>query len=336
MSKLAKKLLAIIAVFFCISFVVIMINQTAQVVGLANTISPAFGQAVLFGLIFFYAVIILTPLILIIKLPKPIMPPDSESSADFEVYLRQIGKRLASNPHLRETKMQFQDRSEIEAGLKILDAKAKEIIKSTASTVFVTTAISQNGRLDALMVLFSQSRMIWQVAKVYNQRPALQELYYLYINVFATALIVNEIDDLDLIDEQIEPVITTVVGSYLANMVPVASVATILTNSIIEGSANAFLTLRVGAVTKNYCASLTSYNKRTLRRFASVEAAAMLTPVMNKSAKIVSKAIYNAAKKAGVGTLEASGKKAREYSQDVAASVSSGLRSTIKKMTFRA
>ena len=89
------------------------------------------------------------------------------------------------------------DRASIESALKVPDAKADDIIKRTASTLFVTTAVSQNGRLDALMVLADQTRLIWQVAHIYNQRPTLRDFGRLYANVGATLFAASELEDLD-------------------------------------------------------------------------------------------------------------------------------------------
>ena len=280
--------------------VVFVINQTAQVVSLANTVSPTFGQIVLIGLLIAYAFVVAVPIVMIARLPKALRPPADESAPEFPIYLQQLGARLAANTYLAGADVQLSDRAGIEAAIRILDAKASQVIKSTASTVFVSTAISQNGRLDAIMVLFAQSRMIWQVAHIYHQRPSLRELIQLYANVGATAFLVSEIEDLD-INEQVEPVITTALGGSLAGLAPgMSMVATIVTQSILEGTANAYLSLRVGVIAQRYCASLTTLNRKGMRRYASVAAASMLGAIVSASAGVVTKAIVNAAKEAGV------------------------------------
>jgi len=291
-------------VFVLVCSTVFVINQTAQIVALANTVSPTFGQIVLIGLLIVYALVILVPIVLFARLPRALRPPSDEQSPEYQVYLKQLGARLAPNRHLSGMGAQLGDRAGIEAALKTLDAKAKGIIKATASTVFLSTAISQNGRLDALMVLAAQSRMVWQVAHVYYQRPTLREMIQLYANIGATIFLVSEIEDLD-IREQVEPVIASALGGSLAGVAPGMSiVATILTESILEGTANAFLTLRVGVICQRYCASLTPFNRKAARRYASVAAASMLGSIVSASATVVSKAILNAAMKAGVGTVE--------------------------------
>jgi len=128
--------------------------------------------------------------------------------------------------------------------------------------------------------------------------------WFVYSNVGATVFVAGEIEDLDL-TEQIEPVINTMMSGSVASLVPgVKSIASIVTQSILEGTANAYLTLRVGVVCRTYCASLASFDRKSTRRFASVTAAAMLGSIVGDSAGRVAKAILVAARKAGVSTIE--------------------------------
>ena len=150
------------------------------------------------------------------------------------------------------------------------------------------------------MVLATQTRLVWQIAQLYQQRPHWRELLNLYSNVAVTALLVSEIEDLD-ISEQIEPIVASVLGSGVVGAVPgLGTVAVnILTNSLIEGTANAFLTLRIGSVTRQYCGALTRLDKRLVRRSATVATAALLGAIVRESAGVVSKAILKAASDVG-------------------------------------
>ncbi|HET7090864.1 MAG TPA: DUF697 domain-containing protein [Anaerolineae bacterium] len=297
------RLVLFTGIFVLICSAIFVVNQTAQVVALANTVSPVFGQVVLYGLLIVYALIVLVPIVMFVRLPQATQPPADDQSPEFRTYLKRLGARLATNPHLAGRDLQLNDRAGIEAALNVLDEQASRMIKATASTVFVSTAISQNGRLDALMVLIAQSRMVWQLAHLYYQRPSLPELIQLYANIGATAFLVSQIEDLD-ISEQVEPVIASALGGSLASAAPgMNMVATLVTQSILEGTANAFLTLRVGVIGQRYCASLTTFDRRAVRRYASVTAASMLGAIVSSSSMVVSKAILSAAKRAGVGTV---------------------------------
>jgi hypothetical protein len=284
--------------------VLFIINQTAQVVMLAGTISPLLAKVVLYALLGLYTLALLVPLVLLWRLPKSVVPPQAEHTPEYEAFLRCLSTRLAKNPHLMTTGVALDNRAGIEKALTLLDATANAIICSAASSVFVSTAVSQNGRLDALMVLAAQTRLIWRVTHVYNQRPSLQDFIRLYANIAATLFAASELDDLDL-REQVEPVIKATIGGSIAGLVPgVTTVASIIVQSVLEGTANAYLTLRVGLIAQTYCRALTSVNRRHARRYASVTAAGMLGGIVSASAANVIKAIIRAAKQAGASTVE--------------------------------
>src|SRR5690606_13585436 len=124
------------------------------------------------------------PVYMFLRLPKPLLPPDTEEGPEFAEYLDRLRRRLATNPHLQGVSLAT--RSEIEVALKSLDAIAEERTKAAASQVFVTTAISQNGSLDSFLVLGAQSKLILEIARIYYQRPTVRDLLSLYSNVAAT------------------------------------------------------------------------------------------------------------------------------------------------------
>src|SRR5947209_3280718 len=104
------------------------------------------------------------------------------------------------------------DRAGVERAVQVLHGRADACITREASLVFVSTAISQSGRLDGLMVLVAQTRMIWRIAHVYWQRPGLREMGYLYANVGATVFAAQTIEDLDL-SELVEPLLAPVLAT---------------------------------------------------------------------------------------------------------------------------
>jgi hypothetical protein len=299
-----KRLAVLVSVLFVLSTLLFIINQTAQVVALANTVNPAFGRTVLIVLAAIYTTLIAVPVALYLRMPRTLRPPADTGSEEYQDYLRLIRKRLACNPRLAGAASSLDETSGIEAAIRILDEHASGLIKKTASSVFVSTAISQNGRLDAIMVLSAQTRMIWQIAQIYNQRPDIREFLRLYANVGTTLFAANELDGLDL-SEQVEPAIRAVAGSSVASLIPgLGAAATMIAHAIVEGTANAYLTLRVGVICQSYCSSLTPIGKKAVRRSATVAAAAMLGSIAGSSAAVVAKAIGAAAKRAGESTVE--------------------------------
>lgn len=293
MNKAFKKITFLTSGLILLFFVIFVINQTSQVVELADKVNRGFGSIVFWGLLIIYAVLILIPVVLFLRLPRSLPPPKSEDAREFGAYLEVLQRRLASNPCLRG--LDLSNRQQIENALALLAKNADKIIHQAAATVFISTAISQSGRLDAFLVLSAQSRMVWQIARLYYQRPMLRDLIGLYANVAGTAFLASEIQDVD-ISEQVTPVLSTALGALAVTIPGFQLAATILVNSVLTGTANAFLTLRVGIIARRYCGSLVVAERRTLHRAASAEAAKLLGSIVKQGTAKLSKALWNASK----------------------------------------
>jgi hypothetical protein len=269
MSTTVRNIAVLIGVLFLLIFVVIVLNQTVQIVETARAVHPVLGDALMWGLIFLYLGLLITPAVLWFRLPKRMSPPTAAEGSEHERFLSDFRRRLSRNPRLRG--LPLDSPTDIEAALQVLDRDARDAITSSASAVFLSTAVLQSGRLDALVVLVAQTRVIWRVAHVYYQRPSLRDFIQLYANVASTAFIAAGVEDVD-----VDVLIGTVFGSSVAAIPGMH----LLASSILTGSANAFLTLRVGMITKEYCRCTVKIEKRGLRRAATLQAAKLLGSIV--------------------------------------------------------
>jgi hypothetical protein len=289
-----KRIVAFLSVFVVVAFAVFVVRETAAVVALARDVDPRFGQVVLWGLVTLYAVCLAIPAILYMCLPKPLVPPASEADPRFPEHLVRLGKRLARNRHLSGTEITADPRS-VKAALATLDDIANQEIRKEASLVFLSTAISQTGRLDGLFVLVVQTRLIWKVAHVYHQRPSAREMLNLYAAVAATVFAAESLEDLDL-GEVIEPLIVPVLeAAGVGATVVLAPVATVLADSLMQGTVNGLLTFRVGCIAKRYSAGLPLPNRKAVRKDATREAADMLGGVAVELSRTVTTALWETA-----------------------------------------
>jgi len=170
--------------------------------------------------------------------------------------------------------------------------------------------------LDAFLVLSAQSRMILRIARLYYQRPTLRDLIQLYANVAGTVFLASELEDVD-ISEQVEPVLSSTLGALAVTIPGIQLAASLLVNSVLTGTANAFLTLRVGIIARRYCGSLVITEKRTLRRTASAEAAKLLGSIVRQGTAKLSKALWKASK----GKVDSVFSGMREYAKEVGSSL---------------
>ncbi len=319
--KTLRNILVPVSILLVVAFLVFLVNQTVQAVALADRIHPGLGTAVLWFLLLVYGGCALVPCVMLLRLPRPLTPPASEAAPEFEAHLSALRRRLRGNPLLAGRSVS--SRQEIEAALRILDARADEIVRSAGSRVFVATAVSQNGSLDGVMVLLAQTRMVWQIARVYYQRPTLRDLAFLYANVASTAFIAAQLDDVD-VAEQIQPLVSGVLGSAAGAVPGFHAASSLLVNSVMTGTANAFLTLRVGIVAKRYCSALVLPERRALRRLAVSQAAQMLGGIARDGAKRVAGAFWSA-------SATRAGDAARGFGE----SVRQGLRAIAERLGFR-
>lgn len=295
MKRTITTLTLLVGTLILFSFAVFTVNQTAQVVQLASAISPAAGRLVLVVLVAIYGVLLAAPLIMVLRLPRPLSPPASREGPEFQVHLDRLRKRLRLNGSLAAPVHTLDDGADVEHAIRQLDEEAVRIIKATASQVFLSTAISQSGRLDTLLVFSMQTRMVWRLAHLYYQRPTLRDMLHLYGNVAAASFVAGELQDIDL-SEQVEPVLSAVVGS-LGGAVPGFQVVTsILANSILSGAADAFLTLRVGIITRRYCGAIVLEQPASLRRKAASEAAQYLGSIVAEGSGRVTRALWHSSK----------------------------------------
>lgn len=286
MKKTLKLLLLLGSGFVLLSFGVIVVNQTAQVVELASRANPALGTVAFWGLIAIYSGLIGIPIVIIVRMPRALTPPESEGGPEFDEHLLALGRRLDSNPYLPAPLGPRPTRRDVELALESLDAEADREVRKMARMVFMTTAVSQSGRLDALLVLAAQSRMVWRIAHIYYQRPSLREMAHLYSNVAATAFVAGELDSVEL-HQMIQPMVAASLGTVGGAIPGLQVVTSVAVNSLISGSANAFLTLRIGMIARAYCGSLVAQPRTRVRRSATAKAARMLSDVVSDCGKQV-------------------------------------------------
>jgi len=298
-----------IGIGLLVLLLIIIFNQTVQIVNFMNTINPILGKATLVVLLVLFASLLMMPLVGFLRYKRGMEIPEDEDSQEFRDYLKQTQKNMLRNKYLKGENFRFDPekdlKDEVVRAYGVLDERARTSIKDKATGVFLTTAISQNGVLDGFFVLGALTKMVWELATLYETRPSLNRMVALYGNVAATVLMARGVEDLDLLDEQIEPLVASILGGGMATLVPGAvTVTNIIVNSITEGSVNALLTLRVGCIAQRYLSALTKPDKKSLRRIATIEALSMLGSVLKDNTVTILKAFSKGATNAARNTVK--------------------------------
>lgn len=294
-----KKILFIGLLFFLTLFLLIVIGQVLTIYHYLANINEIFALIVtsfiailLFGFLFFF-------MLGIFRYPIVQEPPVT-TSEDYEAFLEKKLYRLKKNKYLKSIDYPFEGESTLDIINKAyaeLKQEGDRMMKQDANSIFLTTAISQNGVLDGLTVMFSLMKTIYNLTVLYENRPNYARLMYLYVNIGAVVLIARSIEDMDLIEEQLEPILTSIFGGTIVSAIPGGvTVSTLIVNSIVEGSVNALLSLRVSCIAQRYLVMLEPVSKKQIRKGASLEAAGNLGYIIKDNAVFVAKSITSAAK----------------------------------------
>ena len=166
---------------------------------------------------------------------------------------------------------------------KTIKKELNKIIISHAESVFMSTAISQNGRLDAIAVLTINLRLIKELVTKRGFRPSYPALGRLSFNVLTSAIIAENLEDMKF--SELFP------QSSMNALAEIPFLKTI-TGSLAQGSGNALLSLRVGIICRNYLfMNLKGIPKKQIKRLAFAEAVTLFPRVIGESIKKVPKRI---------------------------------------------
>lgn len=274
---------ALILSYLC----VVLAASIGQLADTADRIYLGLGQSVFWILTTIFLFFVASPFTLYFRLPKALIPPAETSGPKHDEYIIQLRSRLAKNPRLKEVPLERTE--DVISAITVLSKHADELIKQTANTVFVGTAVMQNGRLDGFITLLAQAKMVWEIAMLYNQRPSPRQMLYLYSNVAATAFLAQSIDDIDF-SELVTPIVVSIIPSLKGAVPGLQGISHLLVNSLSSGAANSMLTLRVGFVTRQYCEAISRPSQQLVRKNASVAALAMIGQITkDNSIQIVKK-----------------------------------------------
>jgi hypothetical protein len=152
--------------------------------------------------------------------------------------------------------------------------EVNRIIVRNAKTVMLSTAISQNSKLDMYSVISVNLKMIKEIVVACGFRPDFKNLSKLTLNVASTALIAEGLESLKM--EDILPTQTINSLSNVPFLKPILS-------SVVQGVTNALLTIRIGLVTRGYLfTNSKNASKNSIRAEAFKDALILLPTVIGE------------------------------------------------------
>lgn len=304
-TKNFRKIAIGLGIFFGIILFLFIVNQFFGFYDLLYRIHPylAIGLTSLVGLIIIYIVVRLG--YLWFNSSKALVLSENPSQEEYDQYLENTISLLKKNRFLKDFDFENENLTnadKVSLAFKELDNQTFPYIRTTANEIFLSTAISQNGALDSILILVSLLRMIWRLANVYQTRPSIKSIFKLYLQVGSVMFMARSIEDSDLIEDQMEVIIASILGDSLLSTIPgFKSVSNLVISSIMEGSVNALLSLRVGAISQAYLGMESPQTKTFIKKYASLLSLKYLGSIVRDNSKVVVKTMAKSAKNATTG-----------------------------------
>jgi hypothetical protein len=282
----------LVALGFIILFVLMLLSSVLEVGDRLANIHP-YVSYVFYVLVFLIVYILLLRPINIIAFKKPLRLHLDKEALELKDY-QKMKSILLDLPYVTdELKTQLKEAKTIETlptlvddtMNKVVKKEVMNIIKTHAKTVMISTAISQNGRLDFLTVVVVNIKMISKIVEAIGFRPSYPELAKLIIQVMTTALVAEGLENIDLNDVLPQQTLNSI--GEIPFFKPILS-------STTQGISNALLTLRMGIVTREFLVPTKKTNVLgQVRKIAFLEAAALTPLVVAEALTIFPKTVFN-------------------------------------------
>jgi hypothetical protein len=276
-----KFLVIPIMLLFLLGFVLFLIAQIANLVYLADRYDPLYGDIVLYGLVGLIVGLLSVPLYTYLTLPKAQLPPQTEDPEVIATYRASLVRRYQKNKLLRREKVVVETEKDIPEAVSMLNRHADRVIQYNTVRTFAGTAISQNGMFDSMIVLYFSMNTVYRVSRVYWQRTSLRQLINLYsqigLIVIGAKLLEDNLDQ--YLEENIQEFIDELANQGAETTASMGARATKIipgfgnvVESIVQGTFNGLMVLRIGLITQKYCGATHAINRKAIRRESFIEA----------------------------------------------------------------
>ncbi|MBU1145468.1 MAG: YcjF family protein [Firmicutes bacterium] len=290
MKKIGKAFWITLGLGSLFFIILIILSSVLQLGERLATITPYLAYAFygISGILFF--LLILRPISLIVFSPTfsmdSLFTEEQNAKKNFSMY-KKVSMNLVNDTFLSDDEKasitdSLNDPLALKQSLSIVFDKTikkelNKLIVKHAETVFLSTAISQNGRLDSLAVITINLKLIKELVLKCGFRPSYSSLGRLSFNVLTSAVIAESLEDINF--NEIFP------SKGLNALAEIPFLKTII-GSFAQGVGNALLSLRVGIICRNYLfMNLKGVSKSQIRKMAFAEAVLLLPSVLAESVK---------------------------------------------------
>ncbi len=236
--------------FFSMFLIYFVIKEFLQLYTSLYLMHPwaGYGFLILLAAAFVYFVAI--PLIKVLLL-RPNEPPAKDRSR-VPILVEKRLTRFRENKYLIEQRFDFSVITNDEDGynlvLKELKKEGARIRKRYVTSLFYSTTLSQNGFIDAFLMLTASINMVREFFKLYHGRVSNRDLWSIGRLVMLSTMIAGS--------EGVEYFITELFSRYATDGMRKLPGANIMLSSLADGMVNAALLTRISLITERYCTML--------------------------------------------------------------------------------
>src|SRR5215472_10859958 len=144
-----RRIILVLLALGVVSMLSLIVAGATSLISLADRIHPVAAAIVFWSICLAAGFFALYCVVAYARLPAALVPPEETSGPKHKAYLQTLRSRLANNPRTRE--LPLGTTTEVEAAIAHLSEEADLVVRRTSSTVFLSTALMQNGRLDGLI-----------------------------------------------------------------------------------------------------------------------------------------------------------------------------------------
>lgn len=234
-------------IFFSLILFYLVFKEMMLLFNLTYGFHPYLGYftiVLIISILIYFAII---PILKIILLPVYYSPTDKLEEQNNLIKKRlkifEKNKYLIENGFIIEN--QFSEEENYNKAISILEIRTKEIHSKYVNSVMYSSAISQNGFIDALILLSSSVNLVKDIFILYQGRVNYKNV----IDIFFKILNSVAIGGSEIVEKASEEIFAKLSNDTLKS-IPFAGK---LIGSVTDGFVNATLVARVGIITENYC-----------------------------------------------------------------------------------
>ncbi len=247
MLKNIKKILWVFCFIFFAWIFGVWVDWGTRISHLAGMIDPEFQQYAYWGFLAIGPILLIAFIISILSRPSFPMLVECKSESELRAHKRVLAENLRRNHYCQEVRISIRSEEDVDFALEHLKKLSDKEIIRVSRTVFISTALSRNGKLDGFFVFVQLLILVWRISCIYQYRPNIRNLLTLYRQVTYAA-------GISAFNQQFEisESVTKAVASVISSLTPLPNVPGLASGTAmaLEGTVNAGLSTRVGVLTR--------------------------------------------------------------------------------------